>query len=1464
MQPKELQYKHQDGTSQDGRYQKALDPEYVLVDERSIRDLLDFARKYSGELKYFNERNEPDGDWSGFLEEKDLDAIVEYMKDPGRWTEDGREAQRQRFQRPHLVLFLTFLELLQHARAQLNGFTRKHLEFYYREALRLTARQGQADQVHVAVELVDGEDQFLLPAGTVFQAGQDSMGNDLFYRSDEDFIANQAVVESVKTLYVQKKTIGIHEARKDPDGLADLFPQTTSIPATGSAKDRAFLAMLVMALGEPRSGGNLPPYPKPRERTVDPSLLGDLDRLLHFIPASLYMPLATFRLMMELRNGLLVSTEPEKAINQQWKKVNEILEKAGRERDPRFRFNSNRFVSDDFEGNLLSALNLEAFEGFFDGLADVDDIYDVYRWRERPDVREFIVNSLFMKDVGDFEKMMREVEDIHERWRQIYAILRAAGRKKQTTDPGHQLGQPDLRAYDPNKFGLLIQSTLGTISFPTFLDAPLESFDDCYNELSNLERYFQMPAEKFAFIRAINEKQDKAQPWEWAQAYKILEDAYSARAGVNRQNVLKAKQAQGFDTLIRFVLGHPEPGYDLPESKKFEDLEWPRDQEYINNKLFLAERNFKELQTLASKGDAVTVEEWARACAILEPAQRIKRNIVDRAQIENWENIYAAPDASKVQEKSFEDGETVTPRWRTFGAAYFAKEQSPTLPGNIGFAIASPLLALSEGVRNITLLLRFAKEGFNQTAMNNALTADAHFHFHISTEKEMMKISKDKVVLTLVNADTDSPGLKFEITLDSQIPPIVPPPAGTGVQAPWPVLQIMLADIFNEGRLQKQYRVFQSLKLENIHLSVKVNELNDLILQDDESAINPKKPFEPFGRSPAVGASFYIAHTELCSKKLDELVLTLEWLGAPDDLFAYYDGYKARPANSTGPIKNNKSFTAQLRLYDQRSLHDIKSIELFHTDTDRTGASKPHTITLGHADITRNHRDYRRVFLPVTPEEVVDWDRYWQIELLAPDFQHAVYPTEVIVNNQIKPPYTPKIKKLKVGYTASLQIDLRGDALRDVPDQLYHVEPFGYRILTSYNQKPYSFLPQYENEGELFIGVKNLVPPRNLSLLFQLADGSADPDVERGAVHWSFLSGNQWHSLEQGRILGDSTDRLLNSGIIKFNLPAVEPSTLLPTSLYWIRATVAKNSRSIADTVAIRSQAVRATFEDRENAPDHLSQPLPPESIKGPAEAQPEIRAIHQPFSSFGGKSAEPVNRFYTRVSERLRHKDRALTIWDYEHMVLEAFPTIYKVKCLPAGTSQDPGMVDIVQVIVIPDIRGKLPFDPFEPKAPANVLRQIEEYLIEHSPPFSRLQVKNPAYMRLKVRLSVRFREGSDPGYYKSILNRELQRYLAPWAYDDSADILFGNTINASLLVNFVEERPYIDYVAGLKLFITVEDETPPIELAPDEEFSFDPGAILVSDRSHEIDLITEERFEEQFFSGIGYLKIELDFRIE
>ena len=145
--------------------------------------------------------------------------------------------------------------------------------------------------------------------------------------------------------------------------------------------------------------------------------------------------------------------------------------------------------------------------------------------------------------------------------------------------------------------------------------------------------------------------------------------------------------------------------------------------------------------------------------------------------------------------------------------------------------------------------------------------------------------------------------------------------------------------------------------------------------------------------------------------------------------------------------------------------------------------------------------------------------------------------------------------------------------------------------------------------------------------------------------------------------------------------------------------------------------------------------------------------------------------------------------------MILEAFPDIYRVQGLPVDAFDDPRLADAIQIIVIPDIRGKLPSDPFEPKAPADTLLKIERYLLARSSPLARFTVKNPRYVELKVRFQVRFREGYNPGYYRPLLNEELKRYLSPWAYHESAEIVFGGKINANLIVNFIEERDYVDY---------------------------------------------------------------------
>ena len=162
-----------DGTSQQQRISKALDPDFFALDERSLWDLLQFAQRYAGTLIYFNQNNEAAGDWSGFLEgDKDtLSEMVAYLKNPSYF--DHQPEKKERYSRPHFTLFLTFLSLLQEAQVQMNQITQRQLDFYYRQALGLRRRPGRPDRVHLLAELEPEEDQVLIPKGTQLFAGED-------------------------------------------------------------------------------------------------------------------------------------------------------------------------------------------------------------------------------------------------------------------------------------------------------------------------------------------------------------------------------------------------------------------------------------------------------------------------------------------------------------------------------------------------------------------------------------------------------------------------------------------------------------------------------------------------------------------------------------------------------------------------------------------------------------------------------------------------------------------------------------------------------------------------------------------------------------------------------------------------------------------------------------------------------------------------------------------------------------------------------------------------------------------------------------------------------------------------------------------------------------------------------------------------------------------------------------------
>ena len=108
----------------------------------------------------------------------------------------------------------------------------------------------------------------------------------------------------------------------------------------------------------------------------------------------------------------------------------------------------------------------------------------------------------------------------------------------------------------------------------------------------------------------------------------------------------------------------------------------------------------------------------------------------------------------------------------------------------------------------------------------------------------------------------------------------------------------------------------------------------------------------------------------------------------------------------------------------------------------------------------------------------------------------------------------------------------------------------------------------------------------------------------------------------------------------------------------------------------------------------------------------------------------------------------------------------------------------------------------------------------------------ENPRYQKVRLDFKVRFRPGYEFNFYSEQVKQELVRFLSPWAYDAARPIAFGGRVYKSVVLDFVEELPYVDYVTDFKMYSFSDDgvSAPDVDSARAET----PDAILVSDAAH------------------------------
>jgi hypothetical protein len=95
---------------------------------------------------------------------------------------------------PHIGLFITFVNLYRYAQKEINGFTLRHLEYYFKEVLKFENKLEIPDKAYLFITPGDEYKSVFLKEGTLFSAGIDSTGNTLHYELIRDFSINHTTV----------------------------------------------------------------------------------------------------------------------------------------------------------------------------------------------------------------------------------------------------------------------------------------------------------------------------------------------------------------------------------------------------------------------------------------------------------------------------------------------------------------------------------------------------------------------------------------------------------------------------------------------------------------------------------------------------------------------------------------------------------------------------------------------------------------------------------------------------------------------------------------------------------------------------------------------------------------------------------------------------------------------------------------------------------------------------------------------------------------------------------------------------------------------------------------------------------------------------------------------------------------------------------------------------------------------
>ncbi len=767
----------------------------------------------------------------------------------------------------------------------------------------------------------------------------------------------------------------------------------------------------------------------------------------------------------------------------------------------------------------------------------------------------------------------------------------------------------------------------------------------------------------------------------------------------------------------------------------------------------------------------------------------------------------------------------------TFGRTQLALDASERFmtEAPLGFAVAAPVLSMAEGNRKITLVAHLARPPDGVSAQN------IEYGLDVMLTGAKGWLAAEAVQARLIADDgSTKPALLLTATIGAALPAVVafdPALHGSGPEVGRPMLRCLIKG--DTGI----YEALAGLIVESVDVQVEVTGVRDLVVQSGDGPLNASQPMPLFGNQPQIGAEFYIGSAEVFGKRLTSLRLNLEWKSPPANFFERYAGY----FDTTNDfLKNNfhSFFEVDVDILHDRSFRPL----LVNQFLFRPVATQPQTISAVASA-------FEAAFVGVQYVEQPDLEQpdgfnagsrtgFARLVLTSPipsdlagsaltvpfeAFGHSAFSPRytdsaialskwTAASGTPKPvlpkePYTPVLKSLALDYSAKATL-VPGDV--HSASTFLMVGPFGATRARAGAAAP--VVPTMDGEAALYLGIEHLQPPANLSLLFRIDVGTSGSKeiLKPGETAWSYLGdGDTWQALSSSEVLLDSTEGFQKPGVIEVSVPreATLQHDSFASGLVWLQALIQRAPESASRTVDVAPNAVLARFQPGsgltlDDYEQHLRSGVPAGTITRLVRRNASIQRVAQPNPSFDGRGREDNPGYFRRSSERLRHRSRAVTAWDLERLVLEAFPAVFKVRCLPHSDATGSYKAGEAALVIVPNMRRTGAINVLEPRPSTVLLKDIEAHVAGLTSPFATVHAIAPVFERLRVEANVVFEAGRDPGYYSGVLNDDLRRFLSPWAYQEGEDIQFGARIYRSDILAFVEGRDYVDHITDLKLY--------------------------------------------------------------